>query len=716
MRRSLPTVLALSALLALGFWLAAPIPAQEMFRAPETILTGKILRAILEEVSGQIAFNNEAMMAGYNRIRTPEEMKGLMYEADYLSRTLKGYGLDEVTVESLSLNRPDRSTWWVGHDAELRLVSPEPKLLARLVEQPALIIRSSDTVDCEGQLVFLDRRDMPKLAESDLAGKIILTSEYPSWFVKAFEKGALGIVSYENSINPLENPDQVMFDMRLEKGKPAGKVFGFRISARLGTQLRDMILQGQKVVVHAKTKTAEYPWKADTVFAAIRGTAPEKKGLMFTAHLFERPAKIGANDNVSGCVVLAEVARTLAALIKNGQIPRPERSVYFLMSEEGSGTAAYFKNHPDMAAKVLGDINMDMVGENLDANSAFFYIETPLYSKTTFLDTVAKNFADYVFRTNIEQHGVMGLTPGENFPIPIVEKNGSRQSFRFLMQRFSGGSDHGMFIESDADIPALSFMVWPDRWYHTDQDTPDKSDPTQLKRVAFIGTCAALAVTSGVPEILENLIRTTFEDRRGFVMEAFNRASARISERKAADAGKAYRDGLNDLTQAVKLAQTALVGIRELVLDKPAVLKYLEGVIVAAGRLLPAYAAELKSGYALASEARGLKVEQPKPSADDAAVAKLVPAKVARVLMGDFFPFTELFNAFGKDQGLQMLVFGKLGAQGLIETYILIDGKRNLSEIRDLLGFEFGPLESGELLKLAKALEAAKLIQLRSAK
>ena len=275
--------------------------------------------------------------------------------------------------------------------------------------------------------------------------------------------------------------------MRFDRGRSTEKVFGLRISTRLGNRLRDMVLQGQKVAVRVKTKTADYPWKADTVFASIKGTAPEKKGLMFTAHLFERPAKIGANDNISGCVAVAEVARTLAALIRDGRIPRPERSIYFLWSEEGSGTAAFFKKHPEMAGKILGDINMDMVGEDLDRNSAFFNVESPLYSKSTYLDAVALNFAEYVFRTNIERHGVFGPTPGERFPVPIVEKNGSRQSFKYLPQRFGGGSDHGNFVESDDPVPALMFIVWPDKWYHTDHDTPDKSDPTQLKRVAFIG-------------------------------------------------------------------------------------------------------------------------------------------------------------------------------------------------------------------------------------
>jgi aminopeptidase YwaD len=701
---------AVLAALVAGLLSLTPLSAQEMFRAPETILAGKTLQAVLEEVSGQIAFNNEAMMAGYNRIRTPEEMtSGLMYEADYLKKVLEGYGLDTVTAESLT--RPDRKTWWVGHDAEFRMVSPEAKRLARLVEQPALLIRGSDTVDCEGELVYLDRRDVPKLGEADLAGKIVLTPEHPAWLAKAFEKGALGIVSYENSIAPLRYPDQVVFDMSLQKGKPAGKVFGCRVSIRQGTQLRDMILQGQKIVVHVKTRTAEYPWKADTVFAAVRGTAPDQKGLMFTAHLFERPAKIGANDNISGSVVLAEVARTLAALVRDGKVPRPERSVYFLWSEEGSGTAAFFKSHPEMSGRILGAINMDMVGESLDANSAFFYIERPLHSKVTYLDAVARNFAEYVFRTNVEQHGVTGPRPGEPFPIPIVEKNGSRQSFRYRMQPFSGGSDHGIFIESDADIPALSFMVWPDLWYHTDQDTPDKSDPTQLKRVAFIGTSAALSVCSGSEETVMDLARTTYADRLGFVQDAFAEAVSGISSRKAADGGRAYRNGLNRITQAVRLARASLERIRELAGGKAKASRFLDGLVTEVAQLQPFYAKQLKDRYALLSEIHGLKPEEARPGADDATAAKLIPVKATPVPLGEFFPFTELFGAIGEDAELQMLAFQKIGAEGLIEMYILIDGKHSLADIRDLLSFEFDEVGSAEVLKLAKAFEKARLIK-----
>lgn len=705
--RFFPALLSAAASLVLGLF--SPAPAQEQFKAPATILPLETLRAVLDEVSGQLAYNSIVGMAGTNRIRTPEEMSGHFYEADYLARKLKAYGVDEVALESLQY--PGRTTWWIGHDARLALVDPEKRLLARLEEQPALLIRGSDTVDVEGPLVFLDGRDLPKIAETDWTGKIVLTPEYPSRLTTALEKGALGIISYQNSISPLEDPDQVMFDMRFEKGKAPGKAFGLRISTRLGTQLRDMALSGSKVAVHVKTETKEYPWKADTVFAAVRGTSPDKKGLMFTAHLFERPAKIGANDNVSGCAALAEIARALTVLIREGRIPRPERSIYFLMSEEGSGTAAFFKAHPEMAGKILGDINMDMVGEGLNANNAFLYIESPLYSKATFLDSVVKNFAEYVARTNVEKHGVYGGIPGERFPAPIVEKNGSRDAFRYQMTNFGGGSDHGMFIETDAPTPALSLMVWPDFYYHTDKDTPDKADPTQLKRVAFIGASSALAVAGGKEETLMALAREAWSDRVEFIRETFTRGVDSLSNLASADGGKVFGEARNGLVQAGLISRAALAGIKDLAAGKPRASKYLDGLVTETGRIGAAFAERLKTYYTIAAEAGGFKAEMPKPGSD-AALAGVIPAKLQPVLLGDILPFTELFGAFEKDPGLQKIAFEKIGATGLIEFYILADGRRTLASIRDLLSFEFGPIDGPDLLKAAKALEAAKLIRL----
>jgi hypothetical protein len=55
-------------------------------------------------------------------------------------------------------------------------------------------------------------------------------------------------------------------------------------------------------------------------------------------------------------------------------------------------------------------------------------------------------------------------------------------------------------------VPGVELNVWPDQWYHADTDTPDKSDPTQMKRVAFIGAACAWAAANCSDDVLEPLL------------------------------------------------------------------------------------------------------------------------------------------------------------------------------------------------------------------
>jgi hypothetical protein len=680
-------------------------------KLPETALPLETLKTILNEISGQIAFNNEAVMAAHLPPRAEEEYTGFFFEAEYLAKTLRSYGLDDIKIESLDKGVDPRK-WWAGFEGELWMTGPERKLLSRLSEDPALVVRGSDTVEAEGELVFIDRRDVRKLKDLDLTGKIILTPEALAWFPEAFKKGALGAISFSNYIRPLDDPDQVQYDMRLQKGDTANKVFGFQISQRLGYELRDLVLMGQKVTVRARTKTAEYPLKFDTVFASIPGTQPERKGLMFTAHLFERPQKQGANDNLSGSVVLAEVARALQVLIRQGLIDRPERTTSFLWIEEGSGTMSFFRKYPEIGERIFGAINMDMVGENLDRNSAFFNIETPLLSRSTFLSSATKDFADFVFAANLPTSDFQPPTPWTPLPFPIIEKNGSLQTFRFRMTPFRGGSDHVIFIESDAGIPALSFNVWPDLWYHTDKDTPDKSDPTQLRRVAFIAAASALATCSGKEEVLQALIGETYADRLVSVQEAVAKAATEISRLEKDDRGIALKNGSVNVKESVRLSRAAMAGLRELVRDKTKAAKYLELVLSELDKLGVSYAAHLRGIYEDTARLHGFRPVFPKPSAEETKLESMIPRKTKPSRLGEMFPTTELLDALRKAPEVQTKVFLKYSFNALIETYLAIDGKTSLGQIRDLLSFEFAPVDAADMLAVAKCLEDAKLIEI----
>ncbi len=59
----------------------------------------------------------------------------------------------------------------------------------------------------------------------------------------------------------------------------------------------------------------------------------------------------------------------------------------------------------------------------------------------------------------------------------------------------TASSDHVTYMQHG--IPAVMFITWPDMWYHSSEDTPDKQDPTQYKRAAAVG--AGLAGGADAP-------------------------------------------------------------------------------------------------------------------------------------------------------------------------------------------------------------------------
>ncbi len=64
---------------------------------------------------------------------------------------------------------------------------------------------------------------------------------------------------------------------------------------------------------------------------------------------------------------------------------------------------------------------------------------------------------------------------GGYVPSQAVESpNGSNDAFYIKIDKHYGSSDHVTYMQHG--IPAVMFITWPDMWYHSSQDTPDKQD------------------------------------------------------------------------------------------------------------------------------------------------------------------------------------------------------------------------------------------------
>ena len=93
---------------------------------------------------------------------------------------------------------------------------------------------------------------------------------------------------------------------------------------------------GEEIHLHGRVDASHQSGSYGFATAAIRGTDKADEDIHFTCHLdHPRP---GANDNASGCVSILETARTLNALISEGILPQPSRSIRFLWPAEIEGS------------------------------------------------------------------------------------------------------------------------------------------------------------------------------------------------------------------------------------------------------------------------------------------------------------------------------------------------------------------------------------------
>ena len=106
------------------------------------------------------------------------------------------------------------------------------------------------------------------------------------------------------------------------------------------------------------------------------------------------------------------------------------------------------------------------------------------------------------------------------------------------------------------------FICWPDMWYHTSGDTPDKSDATQLKRVVVIGAAAAAFLANAGPEDAPKIIAET--SGRGLARLGLEklRAEKMVADADAKGLHDAFKEALNIIGQAFGREKEAVLSCR----------------------------------------------------------------------------------------------------------------------------------------------------------
>lgn len=409
---------------------------------------------------------------------------------DYIEKTLREYQLKVERIkfpanydtEFLGFKSIKK---WIVRMARLEIIYPSEDKLRRVGLDPVLADFSIDPLSIvqrsfstpkdgiEAEIISIADCYDPRAYSEAVKGKIVLIDgDADKARPIAVEKyGACGIVT-DLSRSKLMREDSELQNARVYQSfwcfGGEKNVFGFVITPRQGMALRKL-LDEDKVIVRAYVDSDF----VDDTFSVVSGLIEGKKEdeeIWVTSHL-DHPMPC-AEDNASGVGVSLEVARVLKFLVDNGKIPKFERGIRFLYMSEFMGTAAYvsYRYEDIKSGKVLGALNLDMVGADEKYGGSLLIIEPP-YDSASYVAPLMRWLVNYLISTDPNFAGA------EDVPL-----------FRWGISKFSAGSDYYILTDPIIGVSTVALNRWPYKYHHTNLDTLDKISCESIRRVGMLAS------------------------------------------------------------------------------------------------------------------------------------------------------------------------------------------------------------------------------------
>jgi len=690
----------LASCIILGLFIL-PVITRPLEVGESPLLSKDLLDLLRMEISGETAFGHVVNLSGWPKNRPAEEYTGLFYETKYILQKAKEYGLDQTDLEIFPWEYP----CWDPVSAELWLVEPEERKLTGLDMVHLCLFEGSKSADVTAEVIDVgEGTSSSDYNGKDVAGKIVLCSGYEAIVntLAVHERGALGILGYR-SYYPDEYPDMVSWGgiHSLMTGTGEKTTFGFMLSPRQGLQLKRELERGVKIKVHASVEVQTHPGKLDVIQTLIPGSELPDEEVLLMAHLFEYYYKQGANDNKSGSAAILEIGRALQKLIRDGKIPRPKRSIRILWEPEGWGTFAWMKKYPEALKKIKAVIDMDMVGEGHSlCGTRFHILETP-DSLPHFLNAVIKNLAEYV-RLN---SGWSERVGEKSFDEIMASPTGSRDAFYYDIIHFNPR----FFNENWVGIPSLLFNCGPDPFYHSSEDRPDKCDPTQIKRAAFLGAAAALYLADLDRGDLKSLIPLVMAEQEQRLGADHKKAYQVLSRSDAGSIHRNYREAANIIRHGLDRHRRVLLSIGswlQLETDKQDRL----------AALVPdekAYvSASLHRYYLDLCRDLNRQPETPALTALEKELSRAIPERLVGYDMLADFLFLE--HALDDPDIKRKIRLSRVDSMATWEALNFCDGQRSVLDIRNAVAAEFAPSEVSleEVEEYFRILEKAGVVRI----
>ncbi|HEY5609734.1 MAG TPA: hypothetical protein VIL97_00895, partial [Thermoanaerobaculia bacterium] len=231
------------------------------------------------------------------------------------------------------------------------------------------------------------------------------------------------------------------------------------------------------------------------------------------------------------------------------------------------------------------------------------------------------------------------------------------------------------YSDSSFGIPAVYLNDWPDRYIHTNHDTPAKIDPTKLKRAGFIAATTGYVLANLGAKDAEKIValwKSAALRRAATVLESRRTQSAEEAATATRFAVDYERRLLDSMSRFFTIPET----VRS---DADAFQQRLETLLGATSR---------KRGTGIVYQRN---------------------ARIKGTMSA--FGYDYFVDKYGADRARDI----RLADEYRYEALNLVDGRRTTSEIRDALTAIYGPVPLTDVEQYLVALEAIAVLTRESA-
>lgn len=695
------------------------------------VLPEVALEQIAGEVNGFAAFNNLRIIATYHRTLGSDDTAELLRR---LEAKCRRYGLSQTSIlqvpvrtgrEFFGLQDFDGQVPTRVKGADLRMVKPFPRLITTIESAPSCLIQGSRSADITAPVVYIGKGDDPaNYAGKDVRGKLVLAGNALPEDVKetAIHRfGAAGVLYYiDIPTNSGDNPD-ANYDLHWSPAGRAGdpSTFGFSLSVNQARFLKGLLDRGEEVILRARVD-AELKQGEEAVFevldAVLPGSVHPEEEFWLWAHIDH--ALPGAVDNGSGCAVLLESARVLQALIDQGLLPPPRRTIRFLWLPHVTGLYMYLSRHPEKIGRVSGGLSVDSVGIDQRRFSSALMLQPPSHALPSYWTAVLESLAENLKRRT--NRDLLDWADTDN----LFSPEGSRDQYHVRVLPFTSGGDEMQSNNNTVRIPTIAMSSIPVPPRHSQVNFLSYIDPTGLHRAAYLAACLGRLFGWSGPESAGRLSDEVAARGRLHLLREYNKAEFSLHSSSAENLPGSHARGRLLVEYGLKRELGMLDSVSPLAEGRAEPLSRLADRKKSQREFAGGLIEQLDREYTAACRLLDRPSVEVPPTPEEIRLHSLVPVPVPGV-MGTSAYFGDYYrNVLGGERldSFRLHPHFAYGHPGYTEAQNFIDGRRSILEIHRAVSAEMWsegyPPENhialDEVERYMRMLEAAGVIEVSS--